>query len=302
MFLLAWFVWLGCSMSGSPDVGYTTVPHYTLSGELYTFPACPLDRTCVAALPTLKRLQTWVRPNFYCLGLALCNHLHHDSMFYTHSLPQYASDWLGSLVLPTGRAFFFPLRLEEGTILHDLTLVFQFSRPEPRAFLAPNRGDSFPDTRGFLQEKLRLRQSLVLFYAAIGIYYWFLFNMLYSLRKIFRQYRKPTLFIWIARRDYGSTGHDFCFLLHKLYKLHGSFCSRFSFVFITLFRYSWQLVFCMRSGGANSAEQHAFLVTLPSVAVLNSISPRQYQSYHNNWDVNGRFSRVLQFVFLPSRL
>ena len=98
-----------CSMSGFPDVGYTTVAHYTLSGELYTFPACPLDRTCVAALPTLKRLQTRVRPNFYCLGLALCN----DSMFYTHSLPQYASDWLGSLVLPTGRAFSFLLGLRE---------------------------------------------------------------------------------------------------------------------------------------------------------------------------------------------
>ena len=82
-------------------------------GELYTFPACPLDRTCVAALSTLKRLQTWVHPNFYCLGLALCNHLHHDSMFYTHSLPQYASDWLGSLVLPTGRAFSFLLGLRE---------------------------------------------------------------------------------------------------------------------------------------------------------------------------------------------
>ena len=100
-------------MSGFPDVGYTTVAHYTLLGELYTFPACPLDRTCVAALPTLKRLQTRVRPNFYCLGLALCNLLHHDSMFYTHSLPQYASDWLGSLVLPTGRAFSFLLGLRE---------------------------------------------------------------------------------------------------------------------------------------------------------------------------------------------
>ena len=40
-FLLAWFVWLTCSMSGFPDVGYTTVAHYTLSGELYTFPSCP---------------------------------------------------------------------------------------------------------------------------------------------------------------------------------------------------------------------------------------------------------------------
>ena len=28
-------------MSGFPDVGYTTVAHYTLSGELYTFPSCP---------------------------------------------------------------------------------------------------------------------------------------------------------------------------------------------------------------------------------------------------------------------
>ena len=82
MFLLAWFVWLTCSMSGFPDVGYTTVAHYTLSGELYTFP----------------------------------------------------------------------------------------SRP-----------------RGFLQAKLRLRQSLVLFYAAIGIYHWILFAMLYTLRKIFHQ-------------------------------------------------------------------------------------------------------------------
>ena len=207
MFLLAWFVWLTCSMSGFPDVGYTTVAHYTLSGELYTFPACPLDRTCVAALPTLKRLQTRVRPNFYCLGLALCNHLHHDSMFYTHSLPQYVSDWLGSLVLLTGRAFSFFLGLRDVTILHDLTLVFQFSRPEPRVFsprtagfLAPTlgfaptlgvptrpSGVSRPDPRGFLQEKLRLRQSLVLFYAAIGIYHWFLFDMLYTLRKIFRQ-------------------------------------------------------------------------------------------------------------------
>ena len=35
--------------------------------------------------------------------------------------------------------------------------------------------------------------------------------------------RKPTLYIWIPRRDYGSTDHDFCFRLHKLYKLHGSF-------------------------------------------------------------------------------
>ena len=67
-------------MSGFPDVGYTTVAHYTLSGELYTFPSCP---------------------------------------------------------------------------------------------------------RGFLLEKLRLRQSLVLFYAAIGIYHWILFAMLYTLRKIF---------------------------------------------------------------------------------------------------------------------
>ena len=81
-FLLAWFVWLTCSMSGFPDVGYRTVAHYTLSGELYTFPSCP---------------------------------------------------------------------------------------------------------RGFLQEKLRLRQSLVLFYAAIGIYHWILFAMLYTLRKIFHQ-------------------------------------------------------------------------------------------------------------------
>ena len=40
---------------------------------------------------------------------------------------------------------------------------------------------------GFLQEKLRLRQSLVLFYAAIGIYHWILFAMLYTLRKIFHQ-------------------------------------------------------------------------------------------------------------------
>ena len=125
MFLLAWFVWLTCAMSGFPDVGYTTVAHYTLSGELYTFPSCP---------------------------------------------------------------------------------------------------------RGFLQEKLRLRQSLVLFYATIGIYHWILFAMLYTLRKIFHQStsvrltgRKPTLYIWIARRDYGSTGHDFCFRLHELYKLHGSF-------------------------------------------------------------------------------
>ena len=82
MFLLAWFVWLTCAMSGFPDVGYTTVAHYTLSGELYTFPSCP---------------------------------------------------------------------------------------------------------RGFLQEKLRLRQSLVLFYATIGIYHWILFAMLYTLRKIFHQ-------------------------------------------------------------------------------------------------------------------
>ena len=38
---------------------------------------------------------------------------------------------------------------------------------------------------GLSQEKLRLRQSLVLFYAAIGIYHWILFAMLYTLRKIF---------------------------------------------------------------------------------------------------------------------
>ena len=69
-------------MSGFPDVGYTTAAHYTLSGELYTFPSCP---------------------------------------------------W------------------------------------------------------GFLQEKLRLKQSLVLFYAAIGIYHWILFAMLYTLRKNFHQ-------------------------------------------------------------------------------------------------------------------
>ena len=139
MFLLAWFVWLTCSMSGFPDVGYSTVAHYTLSGELYTFPACPLDRTCVAALPTLKRLQTRVRPNFYCLGLALCNHLHHDSMFYTHSLPQYASDWLGSLVLPTGRAFSFLLGLRE--------VPYFTTWPWFSSFLAPNRGVSRPDPR-----------------------------------------------------------------------------------------------------------------------------------------------------------
>ena len=142
MFLLAWFVWLTCSMSGSPDVGYTTVAHYTLSGELYTFPACPLDRTCVAALPTLKRLQTWVRPNFYCLGLALCNHLHHDSMFYTHSLPQYASDWLGSLVLPTGRAFSFLLGLRE--------VPYFTTWPWFSSFQAPNRGLFSPRTAGIL--------------------------------------------------------------------------------------------------------------------------------------------------------
>ena len=47
---------------------------------------------------------------------------------------------------------------------------------------------TFPSCpRGFLQEKLRLRQSLVLFYAAIGIYHWILFAMLYTLRKIFHQ-------------------------------------------------------------------------------------------------------------------
>ena len=79
-FLLAWFVWLTCSMSGFPDVGYTTVAHYTLSGELYTFPSCP---------------------------------------------------------------------------------------------------------RGFLQEKLRLRQSLVLFYAAIGIYHWILFRHALHTKKNF---------------------------------------------------------------------------------------------------------------------
>ena len=141
MFLLAWFVWLTCSMSGFPDVGYTTVAHYTLLGELYTFPACPLDRTCVAALPTLKRLQTRVRPNFYCLGLALCNHLHHDSMFYTHSLPQYASDWLGSLVLPTGRAFSFLLGLRE--------VPYFTTWPWFSSFHAPNRGFSRPEPRGF---------------------------------------------------------------------------------------------------------------------------------------------------------
>ena len=142
MFLLAWFVWLTCSMSGSPDVGYTTVAHYTLSGELYTFPACPLDRTCVAALPTLKRLQTWVRPNFYCLGLALCNHLHHDSMFYTHSLPQYASDWLGSLVLPTGRAFSFLLGLRK--------VPYFTTWPWFSSFHAPNRGLFSPRTAWIL--------------------------------------------------------------------------------------------------------------------------------------------------------
>ena len=155
MFLLAWFVWLTCSMSGSPDVGYTTVAHYTLSGELYTFPACPLDRTCVAALPTLKRLQTWVRPNFYCLGLALCNHLHHDSMFYTHSLPQYASDWLGSLVLPTGRAFSFLLGLRE--------VPYFTTWPWFSSFHAPNRGLFSPRTAGFLAPTLGFATTLGVF-------------------------------------------------------------------------------------------------------------------------------------------
>ena len=73
---------------------------------------------------------------------------------------------------PYRTRLFFPLRLEGGTILHVLTLVFQF--------LVPTLGV-------FLQKKLRLRQSLVLFYAAIGIYHWILFAMLYTLRKIFHQ-------------------------------------------------------------------------------------------------------------------
>ena len=193
-------------MSGFPDVGYTTVAHYALLGELYTFPACPLDHTCVAALPTLKRLQTKVRPNFYCLGLALCNHLATSRLDVLHTFPSTICVRLvGIPCAPYRMRLFFPLRLEGGTILHDLTLVFQFSCPELRVFsprttgfLAPTlgfaptlgvptrpSGVSRPDPRGFLQEKLRLRQSLVLFYAVIGIYHWFLFDMLYTLRKIF---------------------------------------------------------------------------------------------------------------------
>ena len=120
----------------------------------------------------------------------------------------------------------------------DPTLRFS---PRPLSFeptlgvLTRPSGVSRPDPRGFLQETLRLRQCLVLLYAAIGIYHWILFDMLYTLRKHFFTSplrlrltgRQPTLFIWIARRDYGSTGHDLCFRLHKLYKLNGSFCSRF---------------------------------------------------------------------------
>ena len=48
-------------------------------------------------------------------------------------------------------------------------------------------GVSRPDPRGFLQETLRLRHYLVLLYAAISIYHWILFDMLYTLRKIFHQ-------------------------------------------------------------------------------------------------------------------
>ena len=121
-----------------PDVGYTTVAHYTLSGELYTFP----------------------------------------------------------------------------------------SRP-----------------RGFLQEKLRLRQSLVLFYAAIGIYHWILFAMLYTLRKIFHQstsvasYWQKTDIIHMNTKAWLWVNGPW-FLFSSSQALQTSweffFCSRFSFVFIAL--------------------------------------------------------------------
>ena len=126
-------------MSGFPDVGYTTVAHYTLSGELYTFPACPLNRTCVAALPMLKRLQTRVRPNFYCLGLALCNHLLTSRLDVLHTFPATICVRLvGIPCAPYRTRLFFPLRLEGGTILHVLTLVFQFLVPTLGVFSRRN--------------------------------------------------------------------------------------------------------------------------------------------------------------------
>ena len=186
-------------MSGFPDVGYTTVAHYTLSGELYTFPACPLDRTCVAALPTLKWLQTRVRPNFYCLGLALCNHLHHDSMFYTHSLPQYASDWLGSLVLPTGRAFSFLLGLREVPYFTSWPWFSSFSS-RPSGF---SPGETPSETKPSAVLCCNRHISLVSFRHALHTKEKFFDSPL----RLRLNGRNPTLFVWIARREYWLTGH-----------------------------------------------------------------------------------------------
>ena len=150
---------------------YDSSALHIVGGNYTHFPPVPSIALVSLRSLRLKRLQTRVRPNFYCLGIAICTHLHLDSMFYTHSLPQYVSDWLGSLVLPTGRAFSFLLGLREVPYFTSWPW-FPVSRPDPR---------------GFLQEKLRLRLSLVLFYAAIGIYHWIFFAMLYTLRKNFHQ-------------------------------------------------------------------------------------------------------------------
>ena len=76
-------------------------------------------------------------------------------------------------------------RLYDSSALHIVGGIIHISS----IFPFPPQLYTFPPScpRGFLQEKLRLRQSLVLFYAAIGIYHWILFAMLYTLRKIFHQ-------------------------------------------------------------------------------------------------------------------
>ena len=75
MFLLAWFVRLTCSMSGVPDIGYTTVAHYTLLGELYTFTNCknsmvpgesPLHRSHGGSALTTQTCMSHSRPRLAC--------------------------------------------------------------------------------------------------------------------------------------------------------------------------------------------------------------------------------------------
>ena len=135
MFLLAWFVWLTCSMSGWVPRRrlYDTSALHIVGGNYTHFPPVPS-----IALVSLRSLRL-NGPSYFLLSGACTLYPLTSRLDALHTFPATICVRLvGIPCAPYRTRLFFPLRLEGGTILHVLTLIFQFLVPTLGVFSRRN--------------------------------------------------------------------------------------------------------------------------------------------------------------------